>query len=140
MTKPSPEAIALFQPVLDWLEAGAPHTADDIGFNMDYFQRRWHVQGPDFAGNNCGTSCCIAGAVTQFNRLDADWIESEDCDPGEVSVQGLLGLTDEDSRSLFYGDGNFHLAKIRPEDAAKTLRHYIETGEVVWDVPYAAKP
>lgn len=138
----------MFQPVLKWLEAGAIHTSTGIGFNMNEFVED---DAFDFEGKNCGTSCCIAGAVQQFNKLkgfDKSTVVKEIFRLGE-----FLGMTEEQSLRLFfaadrmkepdeYGSvypntgalvGQETLSGISPQRAAKTLRRFMETGEVVWE-------
>lgn len=115
------------QPVLDWLEAGAPHKTTGFGFNMGHFNLNDHT---------CGTVCCIAGAVQQFNKLPepntGDAIE--DC----RVIAKAIGLTAEQASVLFMADGYCHsshefMADVPPEEAARTLRRFMETGEIEWD-------
>ena len=140
MTKPTPEAAKMLAPVLAWLEAGAPHetpVADDIGFTMCEFIDSYADQdaGPiDWAGQNCGTACCIAGAVAIFNPevfSDAEPVGIED-------VSKALGLNDSEELALFYCKDSekrrgFSLSTVTPQEAAKTLRRFLETGKIVWD-------
>ena len=77
----------------------------------------------------CGTPACIAG--------HAAWLAGRWRDPEEPNVlfvaRDWLGITTVETSSLFhqkpYGEGDW-LPK--PKDAAWTLRHLAETGEVVW--------
>ena len=135
----------LFAPVLAWLEAGAPHTPEGIGFNMGHFVE---PDEGDFDLNTCGTACCIAGAVQQFNGLplpDGEpWAQIKE-------IGGAIGMTEDQSLRLFFAadklvsneglswpaagsllPGKDDLSDITPQRAAKTLRHFMETGEVVW--------
>ena len=137
--------IELFQPVLAWLEAGAPHTPEGIGFNMGHFVE---PDEGDFDLNTCGTACCIAGAVQQFNKLPPTDLNSVRADINALgkklgmSLQQILGLffaADTLQRGE-WGDypntgallNGEDLNKVTPAMAAKTLRHFMETGEVVW--------
>ncbi len=126
-------------PVLAWLDQGAPHTdvgsREDVGFNMNYFLTG---SKPDVKGSDCGTVCCIAGAVALFNS-ELSHLRGEYYD--EVGYQ--IGLTDEQTRHLFMaippGIGieempDEWLNGITPEQAATTLRGFIETGVIDWDV------
>ncbi len=138
MTQPlTPEARAMFEPVLTWLDAGAPHT-NGVGFNMDQFRA---LHASDYANKDCGAACCIAGALAQFNGLNTkDYVEG---------VGEQLGMSDDDVRRLFYADngeyaedclhcGNMvggDLSIITPTMAAATIRHFLATGEVEWANP-----
>ena len=135
----------LFAPVLAWLEAGAPHTPEGIGFNMCSFDDEDHY---DFEQNSCGTACCIAGAVQQFNRLpptDLNSVWSDINALGEklgMSLRQILGLffAADELTSEEWGDypntgallKDADLNKVTPAMAAKTLRHFMEAGKVVW--------
>ena len=93
----------LFAPVLAWLEAGAPHTPEGIGFNMCSFDDEDHY---DFEQNSCGTACCIAGAVQKFNKIPPTDLNSVWADInalGEklgMSLQQILGLFFASSRLI----------------------------------------
>ena len=111
------------KPVLDWLEAGAPHTKHNLTFNMAQFA------GPRA---NCGTVCCIAGATAQFNGLET---ESDNAAGQCFEIGDMIGLTREQANKLFFADGfgrNYLLEDIPVEVAAETLRNFMKTGEIVW--------
>ena len=111
------------KPVLDWLEAGAPHTKHKLTFDMEHFA---HLQG------DCGTACCIAGATAQFNGLKT---ESEDAVDQCFEIGQKIGLTREQSNELFFPGGEdcgYYLSDIPAEVAAETLRNFMKTGEIVW--------
>ena len=120
--KPSPELAAVFEQILPWLDKGG-----DIqhGFNMS-----WHYNG-------CLSTCCIAGAIG-LRVTDLNWegisLWDDDTDCKALQAQDALvrnyGMTSEDMNALFYPDGDKH--KITAAQAAKTVRHWIETGAVVW--------
>lgn len=152
MTHLSEKGIIALTKVAQWLEAGAPHVqvTDDLEvghFDMEYAV----VANPyDIHGNDCGTACCIAGAVCQFEMLGLDE-RDEDGDlewilPGEDAreVDGnlgafflasdYLGMDYDDAVRLFSPfnlglDGHTYR---NPAIAALVVRHFIETGEVSW--------
>jgi len=105
----------LFDPVLEWLDGGAQHTA---GFNMAEVV----TEDPE-----CGTVCCIAGALAIFNGFPRHHWHLSD-------VEEALGLTDKQSDQLFcLTNSNLSYDEISPFRAAATIRHFIKTeGEVVW--------
>lgn len=153
MTHLSEQGIAALTRVAEWLEAGAPHVQvnDDIEighFNMEYAV----VSDPDDGG--CGTACCIAGAVCQFEMLgmnerssdgDLEWnlpYRDEDGEIDEDEDRGgafflaadYLGMSYDDAEDMFspFSDGlDVHVYK-NPAIAALVVRHFIETGEVKW--------
>lgn len=114
--------------VAEWLESGAPHVDDVLGFDMNVGVMR----------DCCGTVCCIAGAVCQFFKPFDLWGEengSEAIFYGEggvfVQAQEMLGVSDENADKLFT-PGKVDWESVTPEDAAKVIRHFIATGEVNW--------
>lgn len=124
MTKPSHELAALFEPVLEWLDAGGD---DVIGFDMGSFYA-------DTTDHHCGTTCCIAGAVGYFNP--------------DLNMNGIREVADIKYRA-FYADEamllNYDMSQqniddlfysnmdATPTQAAATIRHWIETGDVIWE-------
>lgn len=123
-----------FEPVLAWLDAGAPHTAGK-GFNMNQF---WLAAGgmSDFNNSPCGTAMCIAGAIADFNGLSG---LIDDGDPLEVGRH--IGLTEEQSYILFFA-GNHSCGDLlretdfkhlTPAMAAHAIRTLIATGTPEWD-------
>lgn len=121
--------------VARWLEAGAPHVDDKgvVGFDMSVGVRR----------TDCGTACCIAGAVCQFNRPFRGLKEDDEAgfwssDP-ECGVLGraidLLDISYFDAEDLFAPDtydGDDGWSHVTPADAALTIRKYLATGRVDW--------
>lgn len=114
--------------VAKWLEAGAPHTPEGQGFNMD----EWVIysgedyDAVDYQGHACGTAMCIGGALEQFFGA------------GTVNKVGLEGSDREWTLAdqLFYPWDHFSQA-INYNDpllAAKVIRHLIATGEVNWEI------
>lgn len=104
-----------------------PHvgTCDAAGFNMNRFV------------HPCGTPCCIAGWATWESLGRPQKIEADDdCLIDEQATQ-WLGLQDMEAYDLFWMPGNLMLENITPSQAARTLRHLAETGEVVWQLDEA---
>lgn len=130
-----PETIKYLQPVLEWLEAGAPRAPKKqlAGFNMAMFQKQSNP-----ADKSCGSICCIAGAVAQFNKdVAPKWHIENDIDRC-YAVGENIGLTNEQSNKLFfandgYGDLYGEMSNIPVGHAAATLRRFMETGEIVWE-------
>ena len=132
----NPQAEARLVEVIQWLERGAPHEThhgqDVRGFDMDFGVMRVDEGG-------CGAVCCIAGAICQFNdpfslsdeESEVDWRGSEGV---MARAMGMLGVSYEIADKLFRpSEDNDH---ITPAVAAKTLRHFLDTGDVVWpDAP-----
>lgn len=109
----------MFTPVLEWLDAGAPHHVG-FGFNMQWFKNH---DNDDFAGHSCGTVCCIAGALREFNDLRGSIYDAAE----------RAGMTDGQLKELFYAwKGPISLGKITPAEAAFAIRSMLETGEVKW--------
>lgn len=153
MTHLSKQGIEALTKVAEWLEAGAPHVqvSDDIEighFNMEYAV----VADPDDGG--CGTACCIAGAVCQFEMLgfdersddgDLNWnlpsrdedsnVEADNSAGGAFFLAAdYLGMNYDDAEDMFspFSDGlDLHVYK-NPAIAALVVRRFIETGEVNW--------
>ena len=133
----------LFTPVLAWLEAGARHQKGaGKGFNMNYFSNE---TGRDYKDDSCGTAMCIAGAVAQFNDIPTGSIYGSAC---AEEIGRHIGMTREQINQLFFarageqecGDmTDCHLRDITPKQAARTLRHFIATKEVVWQFPTSSK-
>lgn len=121
----APDKIRMLDPVLAWLDRNAPQ--NPVGFNMAYVrQSNTH----DYAKNHCGTVCCIAGAVAEFNDLDPH------ATLGEIEHQ--LGMTTVEGDALFLGmdqEGDILISfdDVTPAIAAKTIRNFITTGEVTWE-------
>lgn len=143
--------IAALDRVAKWLEAGAPHTATPNGPPVTGFDMSRGV-AIDSAG--CGTVCCIAGAVCQFegvtNAEAVDMLASAEGNWHELGwwgahgvagqAQEILGLTSEQADSLFTPVG-YNYDKwddYRPLTAAlaaRVIRHLIATGDVNWELP-----
>lgn len=125
--------------VAEWLEAGAPHKVLGNGLEVTTFDME-KVVSVDPA---CGTSCCIAGALCQFEGLglkyrkhggNLEWMGSD----GAKSLAGdHLGLRYQQRNELFepwnhfYGDSESFNSAAR---GAAVIRHLLETGEVDWNL------
>lgn len=128
--------------VQEWLADGAPHKEIELNgekllpitrFNIHQTVRR----------DDCGTVCCIAGAVCQFNapfdirELDQHkWVafyENEDDSHEGVSAraQNLLGISHFDACELFE-PSDIDWDDITPAVAAELLKTYMATGEINW--------
>jgi hypothetical protein len=137
---PAPRAQLAFAPVLEWLRAGAPHVAPNgtpLVFDMEKFLDK----------TDCGTACCMAGAMTQFNPEAFPTISENSCPFLALTfISASLELDEEASTKLFYGvrcTGARLIAweDMTPAQCAATLDHYLETGEVDWTLaPYEAEP
>ena len=104
--------------IAEWLEAGAPHKDGIDGFNME----DWHKE------DECGTTCCIAGAAIQFFETDSD-----PNTPLQTAAR-LIGLDSRDASELFYAtDVDDPLENISAAWAARCIRKLIATGEVDWE-------
>lgn len=132
---PNDETKTLFEPVLKWLDDGAPHkkiNSDvDFGFNMDFFTSINYTNGvgswiaSDYSGDrSCGAVCCIAGAINQFNRLMCDDI---------YNLMDGMPHERKDLKKLFFPENSEDYEKITPQEAAAVIRNWFETGEVVWN-------
>jgi hypothetical protein len=121
--------------IAKWLEAGAPHVDGTYGFNMDVFLLH---NRQDYSGEYCGTAMCIGGAAIQFfSKL------ASNCRNKDARARDLLGLADVEAKKLFYpytldrhfkNSRDWEWSQIKPQDAAKVIRHLIDTGEVDWEI------
>jgi hypothetical protein len=118
--------------IAEWLEAGAPERKGVTGFDMEQF----------LSDRGCGTACCIAGAVVQFDRAipyaTANEAYCEGGDPEDLALH-LLGMDMETADELFYGRG-VDLEDIDSAWAARCIRKLIETGRVDWLGTYVPLP
>lgn len=103
--------------VAEWLEAGAPHVVIKDGVEVGVFDMTQVVN----IKPECGTACCIAGSVCQFNMLGMDvrydngnlgWDDKEVWDPalgeyrvtqkgGKTLAQEYLGMNEGQADELF---------------------------------------
>ena len=136
MTKPSAELAAFFAPVLTWLDAGGDERQ---GLNMFSFI---NSDNENMNGRLCETTFCIAGAVGAFNAgLSFENVIEVDSDD-DISLRDRAwyaedalvenhGMSAHDQAALFHeypGD------RATPQVAAAVIRHWIETGDVDWDL------
>lgn len=124
--------------VARWLESGAPHLDLDTGLSVDRFKMDVVVQVSD----SCGTSCCIAGAVCQFQGLGLDsrnydggldWFG----DDGAFDLATThLGISEENAQRMFepwshfYGNDDSFNSAAR---GAAVIRHFLLTGQIEWN-------
>lgn len=118
----------VLQPVLDWLKAGGHHVpeAKINGFDMSEW---FHVETKQ--GEPCGSVCCIAGAVCQFNEP----FPLDKYPYGETVLaraERLLQLEEEKAWKLFCPDDAGCLTYVTPEQAVRVVENFMETGEVDW--------
>lgn len=126
--------------VAEWLERGAPHVVIATGVEINHFDMGEPVT-PDDAG--CGTACCIAGAVCQFEQLGMDVRDSGGglgwhYDTGaDHLASNFLGIGSQEASELFVPWEHFEGDPSEfsdPELAARVVRHFIATGKVDWDI------
>jgi hypothetical protein len=122
--------------VAEWLEQGAPHV-DLNGRRIDRFDMEFAV-----TEMSCGTACCIAGAICQFENLgvideDGDMKFRGETGAGSLA-QKLLGISYSEAGKLFEPWDHFTYDSFTQFSevgvAAKTIRNFIETGVVHWDI------
>lgn len=118
-----------------WLEKGAPH-------NHVKFDMRWFLLLKDEFDcitlepeNACGSVCCIAGCAAQFFAPEAfrDRSAISHMVPMDIFdiAQHALDLDSDQAMALFMPT-YMALELIKPETAARTIRHLIKTGIVNW--------
>lgn len=135
-----------------WLANGAKHSK--IVFDMSKGVKLEEAAFDKKDLSACQTSCCIAGAATQF--FDKTWIDTLiaerlstgdlNADASEVPFYGskgvfsqaqeLLDLDDEQAENLFIPGGCFgtRFAEYNdPDWAARTICHLIATGVADWE-------
>lgn len=127
--------------VAEWLELGAPHVEISKGFEISEFDMETVVSSN---GNDCGTACCIAGAICQFEMLGLDkrdasgnleWNNPEGTEGAFYMVRDFLGMEDLQAHKLFE-PFNIDIEPFEynnPKIAAKVIRTFIKTGVVDWD-------
>lgn len=139
--KLSDKATAALVKVAEWLENGAQHvTIDANGREIDSFDMEYGVNEKD----GCGTACCIAGAVYQFEGLHGNYGPGDFfCEVSPQAKKFLKGddLTEEEQEALdalFLPWDFFDYTDTEefsdPKRAAKVIRHLLATGIVDWDI------
>jgi hypothetical protein len=104
-------------------------------FDMNYFAYSAELDSIHVSAEQvragCGTTACIAGWCEALftDNLDVH---------GTTPAQGLLGLSDGNSSSLFYAndteDGRLAYWDATPTQAANVLDNLLKTGVVDWGV------
>lgn len=127
--------------VTEWLEAGAPHRGSVDGFDLSWFIAESRIDcriGEDAVPNQCGTICCIAGAIAQFDREDRGLPPLEPwC--YDDSARGLVGLTNDEARELFCDYISVPtLSRVTAAEAAGVLRRLLTEGMLEWEPVLAA--
>ncbi|MNC38714.1 hypothetical protein D3C75_873360 [compost metagenome] len=140
---------ARLEKVLQWLDEGAPEapvvtlTGSElppvVAFDMS------NGVAAKRADPRCGTVCCIAGAVCQFNqpynlrhRTTASYWA---VDGVHDRAKGLLGISAEDADGMFTPDSDeVQWSSITPEVAANMLRAYLASGVIDWVAAGAKEP
>lgn len=148
MNNLTPHGIKAIEKVIQWLDAGAQHVDASTGRVIDKFNMSHAV-----SKQTCGTSCCIAGAVVQFEGLDTFPLSENAPDVAAFYDQGdskgvasvvteYLGLDEESANRLFLPWGERHNDEWLPEmvfsvpaNASAVLNRLLVTGEVVWFLP-----
>lgn len=133
-----PEHQARFQPVLDWLDAGAPHQSigslEDVGFNLLHLVAR---DTSDHSKNPCGTVCCIGGALAAFDGAGYDDIQGLKLQ----EIGRILGMSWQQTDMLFTGvirdrlgifQSHLDMDCITPAMAAHAIRTMLTTGYPQW--------
>ena len=134
--------------VAEWLEASAPTVGKISGFNLgeviEPAEYSHAVQNDGSAvRHSCGTVCCIAGAIVQFELQErfgemADVTEevygSPICTNRSVldTAAELVGIREKNVAYNLFVPG-VALGRVTPAQAAKVVRNLIETGEVNWN-------
>lgn len=100
----TPHGRKALEKVAKWLEAGAPRMVTKSGRELGVFDMNYGIAPPHEATGHCGTACCIAGAVCQFEQL----VELDDGgayfhgDRGVgATARDFLGLSEQDANRLF---------------------------------------
>lgn len=143
----SEQGVKALEKVITWLEAGAPHVKIAEGIEIDVFDMEYSVEAEHDLGDTCGTACCIAGAVCQFEMLGMDkrskdnslpWYSSSwDDTIGVLEITTeYLGISEEDAEPLFtpFDYGVEQEIYNNPKHAAKVVRKFINTGIVDWEL------
>jgi len=132
--------------VQQWLAGGAKHTEVELNGEKLPPITRFSIH-QTIRKDDCGTVCCIAGAVCQFNEpfdirdMSAyRWVafyegESEEHEGVSARAQNLLGICFTDAVELFE-PSSIDWDCISPAVAAECLKVYLETGEIDWSAAY----
>ena len=117
--------------VAEWLEAKTPMKAGVTKFDMHHWVEK----------NECGTSCCLAGAIVQFDQAakgNPTIIRGNISEIGGDAVNqyydigdyagDLCGLNPLEAQELFRENMD-----ATPTDAAATIRRFLDTGKLYWN-------
>lgn len=126
--------------VAEWLEDGAKHVKVK-GHSIGMFDME---QAVAHQGDSCGTACCIAGAVVQFEGLispvkfgSKDFFDGTEEGVGTLATNHL-GISEAEAEELFEPWQCFgydvYTEFSDPQRAAKVVRHYLKTGIIDWDL------
>ena len=148
----SEQGVKALEKVIAWLEAGAPHVKIAEGVEIDVFDMEYSVETDySFGDGYCGTACCIAGAVCQFEMLGMDrrakdnslaWSLMSGSGGGVLEITTeYLGISEEDAYSLFTPFDFCIESELynNPKHAAKVVRKFIDTGIVDWELDEEVK-
>lgn len=115
--------VELLTKIAEWLEAGGREADFGYRFNMAHYY--------EDARPNCGAACCIAGAALELSGRP----ERGGDEMTEDLAGRLLGLAPDVAGSLFFAFGcPISIKNISPGDAARVVRHLIDTGVVKWSL------
>ena len=113
--------------IAEWLEAGGDARGTVAGFNMSDWRNV----------TNCGSVCCIAGALVEFEaqRTGATVAHVLASVGGGFHQTGeyLAEMDFNSAYDLFIPPEELNFGRITPDEAAATVRGYLETGDVSWD-------
>ena len=143
----SEQGVKALEKVITWLKVGAPHVKIAEGVEIDVFDMEYSVETNYDFGDACGTACCIAGAVCQFEMLGMDKRYKDNSLPWsdyggvlEITTE-YLGISEEDADQLFvpFDYGIEPEVYNNPKHAAKVVRKFIDTGIVDWKLDEEVK-
>lgn len=136
-----------------WLEAGGDgQRRFDMRIGLELDKRPNWFRSPD----DCGTTCCIAGAAVSMFAERIPWNKDRRVHPGGFHIfaggvswdyvgpcaRDLLGLSNEQAEAIFCPP-NFRSGNIDAAWAARCIRHFMATGEIDWagtkDAPKVAE-
>lgn len=147
----SDQGVKALEKVITWLEAGAPHVKIAEGVEIDVFDMECSVETEYDLGDTCGTACCIAGAVCQFEMLGMDkrdkdnsltWSLMSGFGEGVLEITTeYLDISEEDADQLFMPFDFCIEPEVynNPKHAAKVVRKFIDTGIVDWELSEEVK-
>lgn len=142
----SPRGEEVLIRVIAWLKQGAPTL---VNLNINGFNMCVGIEY-DPAHPDCGTTCCMAGAVCQFDKpfdiaaiaatrlqfpelkQEIGWWGHEDSSVFGRAMN-ILGIEEEIAEELFQpADGFPDAGDITAKFAASVAEHFLLTGKVDW--------